>query len=196
MRARRIAASRRCAISSSVNSGGSRSMAVGPLRAAGPARDPVRIFIAAEKFRQLAELATGPHLAIPRAVNDALCVELYFKSLLTASKTSYGGSYDLRSLFDKLPKAQKTMIIDIFNSQELPRATHAINAMAAQFTIPTSYKVDFDFVLDKSKDAFKMLRYAYEGRVGSWYGIHILYPTRYVILSLYPSWESQNPYSF
>ena len=119
-----------------------------------------------------------------------------FQKLANCGQKSYSASHDLRSLFDKLPKAQKTRIIDIFNSQELPRATHAINAMAAQFTVPTSYKVDFDFVLDGSKDAFKMLRYAYEGRVGSWYGIHILYPTRYVILSLYPSWGSQDPYSF
>ena len=59
-------------------------------------------------------------------------------------------------------------------------------------------KVDFDYVLSASKDAFLTMRYVFEKGIDThkgWLGDTIVEAARFTILEKYPEWENKRQIS-
>jgi hypothetical protein len=102
---------------------------------------------------------------------------------------SYGREHDLKALFRLVRPVHRSHI----------KSRWQVNADALRLEIHGMYagtdrplpEVDFDFVLAVSKDAFTIMRYAFEGidPDKGWLADTILEATRDTILSIHPDWE-------
>ena len=55
----------------------------------------------------------------------------------------------------------------------------------------SGYKIDLDSLLKDGKDAYTLLRYAYEGKVTGTWGLNVFsWCVRKKILSLHPEWKT------
>ena len=173
-----------------------------PLRSKAKALD---IFIVAEQFRFASKLATlvphHPSLRIPALafahdqnlptasmVCSAFSLELYFKCLIRLGRKSFGREHDLAKLFALIGYRNRTKIRKYWNDHS--GTVRSYLDLAYGDDAP---KVDFDFVLSASKDAFVTMRYIYESGIEpnkGWLSDTIVEGTRTTILDKYPELEN------
>lgn len=91
---------------------------------------------------------------IPLAVNAALALELYFKSLLTLEHTKFRWIHDLEKLFNKLPEPKKRRLIREHKKWEKDRIFHRLHAMGIKPALPR--------LLNMGRNAFDKFRYRHE----------------------------------
>ena len=167
---------------------------------------PLHIFVVADQFRAASKLAVLiPVLAItipelhdartlylPTAsmVCSAFSLELYFKCLIRIGRKAYPRSmHDLSKLFSIIGERNRIKI----------KRCWLQNSDQVRIDIQNSYaesgrsmpKIDFNFVLSASKDAFTTMRYIYEGVDSDtgWLADTIVECTRQTILEIHPEWE-------
>ena len=172
-----------------------------------PGPQPLNIFIVAEQFRFAGKLATlAPHLIdrypefdfvrgqimpISSMVCAAFSLELYLKCLIRLGRRSYEPIHDLEKLFS---------LNGLENQIEIKRHWYknssGVVADVEEFcreegaAIP---KIDFNYCLSASKNAFGVMRYVFEKGVAphrGWLGDTIVESARYVILERHPDWEN------
>jgi hypothetical protein len=132
------------------------------------------IFIVAEQIRFAGKLATliphHPSLRIPAlafahdqnlptasTVCSAFSLELYFKCLIRLGRKSFGREHDLAQLFALIGRRNRTKIRTYWHDHSATVRSYLDRAYGDD-----APKVDFDFVLSVSKDAFVTMRYIYE----------------------------------
>jgi hypothetical protein len=149
--------------------------------------DPKTMFVTAEQCFSAAkalvnEMHTTPstdllRYLVPAVTLDAFALELYLKTLaVMEGKPLLKNTHNLHELFMILSPETQTEIRE--------RSTPHITAINQQ---PTT----FDAELRYSEDAFKTVRYIYEG-VGSnkgWTLSGVTMETRALILRRHPTWE-------
>jgi HEPN domain-containing protein len=175
----------------------------------GPNPDPLNIFVVADQFRATAslslvipnvasviatvipELHSASRLYLPTSymVCKAFALELYFKCLIRIGGRSYGREHDLKKLFRLIRLAHRSEIERRWqvNADALRSEVHGMYAADGR-PLP---KVDLNFVLTTSKDAFSIMRYAFEGIPPDtgWLADTILEAARDTILAMYSDWE-------
>jgi hypothetical protein len=164
------------------------------------------IFIVAEQFRLVSRLPTmvtqhpmfripalaDQNLTIASMVCSAFSLELYFKCLIRMGRKSFGRQHDLAKLFALIGRRDRAKIKRYWNDHSGP-VRSAVERLSEQDGLPTP-KVDFDFVLSVSKDAFVEIRYAYERGIKpntGWLGDTIIEEARQAILDKHPDWENK-----
>ena len=173
-----------------------------PLRPKAKALD---IFIVAEQFRFAGKLATlvphHPSLRIPALafahdqnlptasmVCSAFSLELYFKCLIRLGRKSFGREDDLAKLFALIGRQSRAKIKKYWNNHSETVRSYVERAYESD-----APKVDFDFVLTASKDAFVTMRYIYERGIEpnkGWLTDTIVEGARNTILDKHPEWEN------
>ena len=143
-----------------------------------PLKKPLHIFLTAEQFRYAAllshqipfiswsipQLRELRGLQLPTAVMalSAFALELYLKCLIRIGRKSFGNAHDLQVLFALISPRQQSRIRKFWKETFLEEVRQDLTcAYAAQGK--SGLVVDFDSVLAMSKDAFTLMRYAYEG---------------------------------
>ena len=125
--------------------------------------DPRKMFDAANEFYAaetclVHQLNNGAMaLAIPWDVIAAFTLELYLKCLITIENNSYAGSHDLRKLFHILTEDSQQFARNHFNASEKTNPHRAYMAQAG-------LAMTLDDALDRSRNAFAIMRYPYEDR--------------------------------
>jgi hypothetical protein len=136
---------------------------------------------------------------IPMAVASAFCCELYLKCLIRLEGKKPDSTHDLEILFGTLNS----------ESQESIRKASEPDVTAWVAWFDEVYhkhlnkeppKVDFDFLLNRSADAFKKIRYQFEKLENTttrnidehegWLGGGITWAIRGHIISLQPQWAT------
>jgi hypothetical protein len=156
-----------------------------------PKPDPCVAFGVAEEFRRASEnLADLKDVVVPSLVTSVFATELYLKCLLLLDKGVETKDHNLRHLFDKLKPATRQKIQTHF-LRALPDLQAIYDRDWQALGFAQRPVVDFDFVLDGGKDAFKRFRYLHEGLTSAdgWMGHEIGMCTRKVILERHPEWE-------
>lgn len=122
-------------------------------------------------------------------VCKAFSLELYFKSLIRIGERSYGREHDLKKLFRLIRPTHRAEIERRWqvNADALRSEIHGMYAANGR-PLP---QVDLNFVLTVSKDAFSIMRYAFEGvpHDSGWLADTILEAVRDTILAMHPDWE-------
>jgi hypothetical protein len=176
---------------------------------ANPRPDPLNIFVVADQFRATAslsvviprvapviatvipELHTASALYLPTSymVCKAFALELYFKCLIRVGQRTYGREHDLKKLFRLIRPAHRSEVESRWqvNADALRTEIHGMYAGNGR-PLP---KVDLNFVLTVSKDAFSLMRYAFEGIPSDtgWLADTVLEAARDTILTMHPDWE-------
>src|SRR5437870_5793259 len=133
-------------------------------------------------------LASTLYLPTSYMVCKAFALELYFKCLIRIDGKSYGRDHDLKKLFRLIEPARRSEILNRWqvNADALRAEIHGMYASSGR-PLPN---VDFNWTLTVSKDAFRILRYAFEGIDSDtgWLGDTIMEAARDTILSIYPDW--------
>jgi len=131
-----------------------------------------------------------PTMPTASMVCMAFSLELYLKCLIRMERKTYGKEHDLKELFGKLGRRNRGKIKRHFRQ----------NCATVRSYVERTYetdgkpvpKVDFDFVLSASKDAFTEMRYIFERGSATdtgWLGDTIIKGVRSVILAKHPEWE-------
>jgi hypothetical protein len=167
------------------------------------------IFIVAEQFRFVGKLATlvpqHPTLRIPALafahdqnlltasmVCSAFALELYFKCLIRMGRKTFGRQHDLAELYGLIGRRDRAKIKRYWN--EHSETVRSYVEQAYEGDGQPGPKVDFDFVLSASKDAFVEMRYIYEQGIKpdtGWLADTIVEGARKVILEKHPDWENR-----
>ncbi len=152
-----------------------------------------------EGFRETAELV-GPR-AFQRMHNQpsgdnflqmapeftcaAFALELYFKSLRLVRKPDSPllWGHDLWELFSKQDSRDKRRIASLF-----AKPTAVSLAMRRETESQLGHPLTVEFCLKQSRNAFKQIRYLFEGKFKGWIAWDVLHATRAVILELHPGW--------
>src|SRR3954447_6397686 len=139
---------------------------------------PLEIFIIAEQFYWAGKLASrvpheveagNPKYAFGRGLPNmtaaataclAFSLELYLKCLIRIGKKPPETGHDLVKLFGKIGMKHQAAIRRYFLRNIEDVRTHLEREYAASGR--PAPKVDLDFVLSASKDAFTQMRYLYE----------------------------------
>ena len=120
----------------------------------------------------------------------AFSLELYFKCLIRIGRKPPARSHDLVTLFNEIGVRHQRAIRRYFY-----RHSVYLKEALSEELVPLGSAVPepfFDYVLARSKDAFEIMRYLYEGLppASGWLAIHILDGTRDHILRLHPDWRN------
>jgi hypothetical protein len=126
-------------------------------------------------------------------VCSAFSLELYFKCLIRVGRKSFGREHDLAKLFALIGRRDRAKIKRYWND----------HSGSVRLQVERSYerngqptpKVDFDFVLSASKDAFVEMRYIYELGIkpnSGWLADTIVEGARQTILDKHPDWENKH----
>ena len=175
-----------------------------------PRARPLDIFIVAEQFRYAGKLATiipplvstnpaaAPALAFARNLHmptasmvcAAFALELYFKCLIRMGRKSFGREHDLAKLFRLVGRRNRVIIKRYWHDN----SANVLAYIEREYQISDRPvpKVDFDFVLSASKDAFVVMRYIYEPGLKpdtGWLADVIVEAARRTILDKHPDWE-------
>jgi hypothetical protein len=156
--------------------------------------DPKVVFLVADQYWKASwTMAEAPHMQdvlLPSVVCAAFALELYFKSLRIMDKGAYSDEHNLRALFDQLGAPTQQRIRALFVPYLLA-AQKADDDISDAGGHPRS-TVNFDSVLDASRQAFKFLRYVHEGLppMSGWSASGISKATRQAILERHPDWET------
>jgi hypothetical protein len=174
---------------------------------------PLDIFIVAEQFRYAGKFATlipklaaanpgwfdvASDLNMPTAamVCAAFSLELYFKCLIRIGRKSYAGVHDLSKLFSIIGRRNRNKIKKYWNDHCQQVKTDVEQTFAEDGL--SAPRVDFDYVLSASKDAFRTMRYIYEKGIDThkgWLGDTIVEGARSAILEKHPEWENKRQIS-
>lgn len=156
--------------------------------------DPIPLFLMAEQYRRASHyLVESEHrgyikdVTMPAAVCAAFALELYFKTLVALDSGQTARIHDLRALFDKLAACRQQRIRDLFQPH-LPKAQRYFDT--SREASSSARTLDFDRVLEMSRNAFPDLRYVHEGwpAMSGWLAADILEATREAILEINPAW--------
>ena len=173
-----------------------------------PKAKPVDIFIVAEQFRFTGKLATliphHPVFRIPQLefardqnlptasmVCAAFSLELYFKCLIRIGRKSFGKEHDLLKLFALVGRRNRAKIKKYWNANAAIVRSYVERTFEDDGLTPP--RVDFNYVLSASKDAFIAMRYVYEKGIETnegWLADTIVEGARRAILDIHPEWEN------
>jgi HEPN domain-containing protein len=118
----------------------------------------------------------------------AFSLELYFKCLIRLGRKSFGREHDLAKLFALIGRRNRAKIRKYWNDHSGTVRSYLDQAYGGD-----APKIDFDFALSASKDAFVTMRYIYECGIEpnkGWLADTIAEGTRTTILDKYPEWEN------
>ncbi len=121
-------------------------------------------------------------------VCSAFSLELYFKCLIRLGRKSFGREHDLAKLFALIGRQSRAKIKKYWNNHSETVRSYVERAYESD-----APKVDFDFVLSASKDAFVTMRYIYERGIEQnkgWLADTIVEGARKTILDKHPEWEN------
>ncbi len=158
--------------------------------------DPTTIFLIAEQNHHASQhLAKAKSIGFehdvtfPAVVISALSLEIYFKCLLVIETGTAPQTHDLRYLFNRLnPATQQKIRANYMPFMLEAQRVISESAIASGVAPPN---VDFDFVLNLSRNAFNITRYIYEGipAMSGWVANGIVFATRQAILEKHPLWQ-------
>ena len=126
----------------------------------------------------------------------AFSLELYFKCLIRIGRKSYAGVHDLSKLFSMIGRRNQADIKRHWNDHCQQVKSHVARTFEED-GLPAP-KVDFDYVLSASKDAFRTMRYIYEKGIDThkgWLADTVVEGARIAILAKYPDWENKRQIS-
>jgi hypothetical protein len=119
----------------------------------------------------------------------AFSLELYFKCLIRIGHKSFGRDHDLAQLFSLIGRRNRTKIKRYWNANSSVVRSYVERTFKEDGLTPP--KVDFDYVLSASKDAFITMRYIYEKGIETnkgWLADPIVEASRMAILDTHPEW--------
>jgi HEPN domain-containing protein len=172
---------------------------------------PLEIFVIAEQFYWAGQLAArvpreaanavpeNPYYAIGRGLPNmeaaavaclAFALELYFKCLIRMGRKPYPRIHDLVELFGMIGIRHQATVKRYYRQNTADvRAYLEREYTARKRPMP---KLDFDYVLSSSKNAFRIMRYIFEGLQPSagWLADYILEGARQTILAKHPDWAT------
>ena len=128
---------------------------------------------------------------IPWSVNASFAVELYLKSLILIEGGSPSNTHNLQKLFEQLPRQRKANIAKRY--KQPVKDSQKKEQMRAM-----GFKTDLYSELERSKDAFSLLRYYFEDKHPSGSGFQVgflIVILRTIILERFPEWEEYRPAS-
>jgi hypothetical protein len=129
--------------------------------------------MAAVKLSNIAGIEAGS-TAIPRIVNLVFSLELYLKCLILLETNKSERGHNLKVLFSLVSTTAQQNIKNTYQDfldknphieREAKEFAALLQKHAAQFAIPSSFTytgVDFDTIIDESKDAFQQFRYIFD----------------------------------
>lgn len=152
--------------------------------------DAAVIFINAEVYYATSKILTQhsmqnrPQFAPAAVVCEAFCLELYFKALITLESSNTPHGHDLAKLFRAVSPANQAKIHSNFD-QRTGKLRQAIEKASG-------LQIDLAATLKVSRNAFKHMRYFYEGGSPSegWAAGPVIECIRSVILGLRPEWAN------
>jgi hypothetical protein len=173
-----------------------------------PSARPLDIFIVAEQFRYAGKFAIlvtthmapkYPELTFAGNLNNvtaamvcsAFSLELYFKCLIRMGHKSFGWEHDLERLFAGIGRRNRAKIKRYWNANSDRVRSYIKRTFEDDGLTPP--RIDFDYVLSASKDAFVTMRYVYERGIETnkgWLADTIVEGARATILSIHPEWEN------
>ena len=111
-------------------------------------------FLAAELLRKpVRKTRERTKADIPLAVNAALSLELYFKSLITLEYRKFKFDHNFEYLFSRLPSTRQRRLIREHKKWERHRTFDHLKSKGIKSDLPT--------LLHISRNAFKAFRYGY-----------------------------------
>jgi HEPN domain-containing protein len=136
------------------------------------------------------EFVRDQNLPTAAMVCAAFSLELYFKCLIRIGRKSFDREHDLSKLFSLIGRRYRSKIKRYWNANSEIVRSYVERTFQDDGSMPP--KVDFEYVLSASKDAFVTMRYVYEGGIETnkgWLADTIVEAARNVILDTYPNWE-------